>query len=201
MRRLQGLKTNILSSTGYIALGSNLAPATTTSLQLVNKALGLFTGANLRITKQSQWYSAPAFPAGNGQDYVNGVVEITSNLPANAILAALHQIETTLGRTRPARWAARVVDLDLLALGPLVAPDLPGFKHWCNLPPSQQMRTTPDALVLPHPRLQDRAFVLKPLAEIAPDWRHPVLGKTAAALLAALPESAQDEVLPIVPAR
>lgn len=185
------------SCIGYVALGSNLETATRTSLEIVNQALGLFAGAAIRITKQSQWYSAPAFPAGSGPDYVNGVVEVKSNLPAEALLAALHDIESALGRTRPARWAARVVDLDLLALGEGIMPSAEGFAYWQKLPLAEQMQAAPDALILPHPRLQDRAFVLKPLAEIAPDWCHPVLGKTASALLAALPADARNEIRPL----
>ncbi len=197
MTNKQGQNTNNLSRRGYVALGSNLETATRTSVETVNEALGLFAGAALRITKQSQWYSAPAFPAGNGPDYVNGVVEIESPLSAEAVLAALHGIEDTLGRTRPARWASRVVDLDLLAMGEGVAPDRAGFLGWAQLPLAAQMQAAPEALVLPHPRLQDRAFVLKPLAEIAPAWRHPVFGQTASALLAALPAAARNEIRPL----
>ena len=193
----QGQKTANLSRVGYVALGSNLQTATRTSLEMVNKALGLFAGAAIRITKQSQWYSAPAFPAGRGPDYVNGVVEIESGLPSHAVLAALHEIESTLGRTRPKRWASRVIDLDLLAYGDEIAPNPAGFAHWQNLSLVAQMEATPEALILPHPRLQDRAFVLKPLAEIAPDWQHPVLGKSAAALLEALPAETRNEIRPL----
>lgn len=197
MTSKQGQKTAILSRKGYVALGSNLETATRTSLEIVNMALGLFADAALRITKQSQWYSAPAFPAGSGPDYVNGVVEIESDLPAKAVLAALHAIEDELGRTRPKRWAARVIDLDLLAFGEEVAPSPAGFAHWQSLPLTQQMQVAPEALILPHPRLQDRAFVLKPLAEIAPAWPHPVLGQSASALLAALPAEARNEIRPL----
>lgn len=158
------------------------------------QALELFAGAALRISAQSRWYRAPAFPAGQGPDYVNGVVKIETTLPAVSVLAALHHIEDQLGRTRPKRWASRVIDLDLLALGAEVAPDLPGFRYWQSLPLSAQMQEAPAELILPHPRLQDRAFVLKPLVEIAPDWKHPVLGQTSGALLAALPPKARAEI-------
>ncbi len=193
----QGHKSAKLSRKGYVALGSNLETATRTSLQLVNEALGLFAHAAIRITKQSQWYSAPAFPAGSGPDYVNGVVEIESDMPAEAVLAALHDIESLLGRTRPKRWAARVVDLDLLAMGAEIAPSPEGFAHWQALPLAAQMKAAPEEMILPHPRLQDRAFVLIPLAEIVPDWRHPVLGKTARALLATLPADDRNEIRPL----
>ncbi|MBL1436214.1 MAG: 2-amino-4-hydroxy-6-hydroxymethyldihydropteridine diphosphokinase [Rhodobacteraceae bacterium] len=197
MSEKQGRKTAKLSRIGYVALGSNLQSATRTSLEIVNEALRLFAGAAIRITKQSQWYSAPAFPAGIGPDYVNSVVEIESALSAKAVLAALHDIEGALGRTRPKRWASRVIDLDLLAFGDEIAPSLAGFSHWQGLSLAAQMDATPEGLILPHPRMQDRAFVLKPMAEIAPAWRHPVLGKTARAMLAALPAEARNEIRPL----
>lgn len=197
MSSKQGHKTANLSRIGYVALGSNLETATRTSLEVVIKALELFAGAEIRITKQSQWYSAPAFPAGSGSEYVNGVVEIESCLQPNAILAALHNIESELGRTRPKRWASRVIDLDLLAYGAEIAPNPATFTHWQRLPLVEQLQAAPEGLILPHPRLQDRAFVLKPLAEIAPAWQHPVLGKSANALLAELPAEARDEIRPL----
>lgn len=180
---------------GYIALGSNLDDATRTSREVLDEALGLLDEPELRITRQSKAYRSPAFPAGNGPDYVNAVAEISTTLPAEAVLAALHDVENTLGRTRGARWASRVIDLDLLALGSDVLPDRLTFAHWAALPLSEQMAHTPSALILPHPRLQDRAFVLVPLVEIAPEWVHPVLGKTASQLLATLPEAGRADII------
>ncbi len=197
MSRKQELNSANLLQTGYVALGSNLATATRTSLQMVTDALELFAAAGLRITRKSRWYRAPAFPEGSGPEYVNGVVEIETARSPGAALAALHEIERKLGRTRPKRWASRVIDLDLLALGGVVRPDRAGFLAWQRLPPMAQAKTTPGEIVLPHPRLQDRAFVLKPLAEIAPDWVHPVTGRTAAAMLAALPYRARAEIRPL----
>ena len=179
---------------GYIALGSNLDTATKTSSEFLEDSLKLLNTTEIRITRTSKAYRTPAFPAGNGPDYVNAVVEIETTLAATAVLAALHDIENTLGRARPARWASRVIDLDLIALGAEVAPDAATFDHWLSLPLSAQMKTAPSELILPHPRLQDRAFVLVPLAEIAPKWRHPVLEETAEALLAALPAADRAEI-------
>ncbi len=193
----QGINVAKKPWSGYVALGSNLETATQTSLDMVNDALGLFSGAGLQVKARSRWYRAPAFPAGAGPDYVNGVVEIEARLTAAAVLAALHAIEDQLGRTRPKRWASRVIDLDLLAVEAMVAPDLAAFLYWKNLSLTAQMEAAPKQFILPHPRLQDRAFVLKPLAEIAPHWRHPVLGQTATALLAALPAEARAEIQPL----
>jgi len=193
----RGQETAKAMRIGYVAVGSNLQTATRTSLEIVDEALGLFLGAKIRITKQSQWYSAPAFPVGNGPDYVNGVVKIESDMPSKAIMAALHNIEKTLGRVRPKRWASRVIDLDLLANGDEVAPNPASFARWLELTLVEQMEAEPKTLILPHPRMQDRAFVLKPLAEIAPEWQHPVLHKSARDLLAALPVEDRNEIQPL----
>ncbi len=182
---------------GFVAVGSNLSTATRTSLQVAIEALGLFFDAEMRITQQSQWYSAPAFPSGSGPDYVNGVVKVSTTLSAAQVLAALHGIENQLGRTRPARWASRIVDLDLLDFDGDVQPDAMVYKRWKTLPLEAQMRETPEQLILPHPRLQDRSFVLKPLAEIAPDWQHPVMGLTATELLHLRPQDERDEITPL----
>ena len=182
---------------GYVALGSNLETATRTSLDFVNEALGLFLDAKIRISQQSQWYSAPAFPKGNGPDYVNGVVEIETDLKAEDLLTVLHDIEKTLGRTRLVRWEVRVVDLDLLVLGSEIASSKDRFDYWKDLPLKVQLQDAPDELILPHPRMHERAFVLKPLAQIAPDWVHPVLGQSARTILAALPVKSRDEIRPL----
>ncbi len=190
----QGIQIAVSPPEGYIAIGSNLRTATRTSLEIVVEALGLLAPAGLRITSESRWYSAPAFPKGNGPDYVNGVVGFSTGLDAAAVLAALHEIEHSLGRTRLKRWAARPVDLDLLAFGAEIRPSRAVFERWRGLPLAAQMQAAPDTLILPHPRLQDRAFVLKPWADIAPDWQHPILGQTVREMLAALPAADRDEI-------
>lgn len=155
-----------------VALGANLpgpdgAPAIATCQRA---AAALDAIAGLRLVALSRWWAtAPVPPAPGAPDYVNGVALLRPVRGAPApdpawLLGELQAIETRFGRVRPYPNAPRTLDLDLLDLGGLV-------------------RAAPDP-ILPHPRLQDRAFVLAPLAEAAPGWRHPTLGETAAALLA-----------------
>lgn len=185
-----------------VALGANQPFERWTPDQLVPEAarqIALEFGGALRL---SALYSTPCFPVGAGPDYVNAAALVTLPRPvaADQALQTLHQIEARFGRQRITRWGARTLDIDLLAMGDAVLPDLAEQGRWRTLPPEDQARVAPDRLILPHPRLQDRAFVLVPLADVAPDWRHPVLGLSVAEMLAALPASARAEVVRLNPA-
>ena len=184
-------------TTVLIALGSNLPspdgpPATTVVAALA--ALGALGGA---VTPSRLWRS-PAWPPG-GPPYVNAAARMETDLPPETLLGRLHDIEATFGRRRGERWAARVLDLDLLAWGGMVRPDAETQAAWRNLDPERQGRETPATLILPHPRMQDRGFVLAPLAEVAPDWRHPLTGRTVREMLDALPPAALDGLEPLPP--
>lgn len=144
----------------------------------------------------SRLWRSPAWPPG-GPAYVNAAMRLPVALAPEALLAALHRIEARFGRERVVRWGARTLDLDLLAVGDLVRPDAGTQGFWRALPPERQGREAPVGLVLPHPRLQDRAFVLLPLGEVAPRWRHPLLGLDVAAMAAALPEGTLAGVAPL----
>ena len=90
-----------------------------------------------------------------------------------AVLARLHATEDAFARRRRARWGPRTLDLDLIAMGDTVLPDAATQARWRALDAAAQRSLAPDRLILPHPRMQERAFVLVPLADVAPGWRHP----------------------------
>ncbi len=153
--------------------------------------------AGFDVTSSSCYIQSPAFPPGSGPDYVNAVVAFTTTLGPAEVVGRLHDIEAAFGRVRGERWSARILDLDLLALGDHVLPDRETYDAWVDLPLEEQKRKTPDRLVLPHPRMAERAFVLVPLAEIAPDWVHPVTGLTATAMRDALDPSDLGVITPL----
>lgn len=177
-----------------VALGANQPSWAGNAAQTLRHAVGAFAAHGLWVRRISRFFATPCFPAGAGPDYVNAAVALRSDMAAHDILGHLHQIEATYGRDRGGRWQARPIDLDLLAIGTTVLPDRAGFDHWRTLPVERQRTQAPDQLILPHPRIQDRSFVLVPLADIAPDWHHPVLGVTVRQMLADLPQEDVTQV-------
>ena len=177
-----------------LALGSNLTSSVGSPAETLCAALEKLKKAGAVIRAVSPFYSTPAYPAGNGPDFVNAAARISADWTAAAALAICHRIEAEMGRQRLTRWGQRTLDLDLIAHGDLVLPDAQTHAHWRNLPPQAQQEATPDQLLLPHPRMQDRAFVLVPLADVAPDWVHPILGRTVTAMRDALPTEQLEEV-------
>jgi len=182
-----------------VAFGANLpfdgqAPAAT-----LRGAVDTLAEEGLVVLALSSLYATPCFPAGVGPDYVNAaaVLDCGAEVDFASVLACLHRVEARFGRERAQRWGMRTLDIDLLAMGDSVLPDAATQDQWRNLPPEAQIRTTPGQLILPHPRLQDRAFVLVPLADVAPAWVHPRTGLSVVQMLNALPYVDRDAVKPL----
>lgn len=180
-----------------IALGANLSSDLGGPADALAAAIARLPAAGVRIAALSRFFETPCFPAGAGPDYVNAALRAETQLGPRAVLDALHGIEAELGRVRQQRWGQRVIDLDLIAYGERILPDLATFSRWRDLPAARQTSATPDDLILPHPRLQDRAFVVVPLRDIAPDWCHPVSGDTVTDMLAKLPYEDRAAVTPL----
>ena len=147
-----------------IALGSSLAGRFASREALLEAALDNFPPAGLKLVKRSTWWRSASWPDPIQPDYINGLVLVETALSPAEILAVLRRIEIDFGRRRDTPNAPRTLDLDMIAHGRTVL-DEPG-------------------LTLPHPRAAERLFVIGPLAEIAPDWRHPVTGELARDLAA-----------------
>jgi len=190
----QGQSGNIPRGYPLIALGSNEPDQFGGAQAIIRGAIKAMEGAGLSVVATSRLYQTPCFPKGNGPDFVNAAVCVKTDLTPAALLARLHQIEETYARKRAERWGPRTLDLDLIGWGDKMSPDVKTVERWLTLPLARQMLEAPLELILPHPRLQDRAFVLIPLAEIAPDWVHPILGKSVRQMVKALSEVEKAEI-------
>jgi 2-amino-4-hydroxy-6-hydroxymethyldihydropteridine diphosphokinase len=180
-----------------VAFGANLETGGLTLPQTIQAAAAAIVCDEVTLCAMSRLYASPCFPAGAGPDYVNAAAVVETDLTPEAVMAHLHAVETIFRRERLQRWGRRTLDLDLLAAGDLILPDAETHRYWRNLAQADQRRLSPDRLVLPHPRLQDRAFVLVPMADIAPDWLHPVLGLTVLQMLERLDPADVRAVTPL----
>ncbi len=154
----------------FIGAGANLPhPSYASPRETLQAALLELDRRKIRVLRYSRWYRTAPVPVSDQPWYVNVVAEIATSLSADDLLATLHEIEDLFGRVRSVPNAPRLIDLDLLDYrGEIAAPGA-------------------GRAILPHPRMAERAFVLRPLADLAPTWRHPVSGASIHDLLKALP--------------
>ncbi len=155
----------------YIGLGANLPhPKFGPPTRTLRRALAMMNDRGVRLLKRSPWYRTAPVPMSDQPWFVNAVAEIATGLGPDALLATLHGIEDLFGRVRSTRNAPRVIDLDLIDYRSSI-------KEWNKLGIS----------TIPHLRLEERAFVLLPLRDVAPGWCHPVSGTPIDDLIEALP--------------
>lgn len=148
----------------------------------------------LSIRKLSRIFATPAWPPGSGPEFSNAVAVFSTDLPTSEILPILHRVEEKFGRARDVRWGPRSLDLDFLARGSEIAPDPETVASWIDAAPIDGVVPAPDHLVLPHPRLHERAFVLGPAHDVAPDWLHPILGKSVSEMFSNLPKGDRESI-------
>lgn len=167
-----------------VGLGSNVDGPWGTPRETVMRALAELDRPPCRLAKASRLILTSPLGVTDQPPFVNAVALIETALAPAALLDHLNDLELEADRRRTLRWGPRTLDLDLLDYdGQVIAAE-------------DGVRTRHGLLVLPHPGIPDRPFVLGPIAEIAPQWRHPVTGKSAAEMLAALAEGDEGRELP-----
>ena len=169
-----------------IAMGSNLEGPFGAPEQALHTATRAMEQAGIAIRAMASLHrSAPMGPQAQN-DFINSVVRIRTHLPPRALLWRLKAIEKMAGRRPAARWSARPLDLDILAFHNIV------YERGRNSTLTRPGRQGP--LILPHPGIARRPFVLEPLREIAPFWHHPLTGLTASQMLRALPRGGEGQI-------
>ena len=152
-----------------VGIGANVPGPWGSPSQTIERALAMLGRDGVQLMAVSPLITTVPFGRLNQPDFVNGVARIETHLPPAALMRRLHAIEREAGRRRAVRWGPRTLDLDLLDYHGMVRH--PGR--------SGDGRT----LVLPHPEIAERRFVLEPIAAVAPEWRHPVSRQSAAEML------------------
>lgn len=169
-----------------IALGSNLTnDKFKTSRDVLEAALLLLEESGLRILQKSSFFASAPVPKSDQSWFVNSAVEVSSAEKPEVILKILHDVENKMGRVRNKHWGERLIDIDLIAFGDKI---LPSVARWNA---EEQL----NGLVLPHPLMHMRHFVLCPLAEIAPDWCHPIFHKSTREMLNETPPDGEVRII------
>ena len=171
-----------------VVLGSNLSSKFGNSAETLKKCVDEITSNPvIEALLESNWYISSSFLNKREPRYVNVGIRFTSKLKPITLLNFTSGLENKYGRKRQERWGPRTCDIDILLCDQLILPSKLYFKKWLNLNLSEQTKLVPDKLILPHPRLQERTFFLKPLNDLQPDWIHPFLKMKAKEMLDSLP--------------
>ncbi len=163
-------KNKLYQNNVIVGIGANLVPVgfenILSALEHIIKRITY--NKNISLKKISSWYKTEPIPRSDQPNFINGVLHLETNLKPHNLLKFFKVIELEFGRIKTKKNEPRVVDLDILFYNNLVISDI--------------------ELVIPHPRITERRFVLEPLNEIAPEWEHPVNGKKVKKLLEILPK-------------
>lgn len=152
-----------------VGIGANLDSLRSGApIQTCAAAVSALGAVGVSVVRRSRWYRSAPVPVSDQPPFVNGVIEVIFDYGPEKLLLLLHAVESEFGRERELINSARVLDLDLLTY-------------------DDEERNCGAGLILPHPRMHERAFVLRPFIELAPHWYHPTMGLSVSQLIALMP--------------
>ena len=179
-----------------VVLGSNLSSEFGNSAETLKKCVDeIRSNPDIESLSESNWYISSSFLNKRDPRYVNVGIRFSTKLKPKKLLNYTSGLENKYGRKRQERWGPRTCDIDILLCDQQILPSKLYFNKWLNLNLSDQIRLVPDKLILPHPRLQERTFFLKPLIDLQPDWIHPFLKVKAKEMLDSLPPHELENIL------
>ena len=178
-----------------VVLGSNLSSEFGNSAETLKKCVDeIRSDPSIELLLESNWYISSSILNKREPRYVNVGIRLSTNLKPKELLNFTADLEIKYGRKRQRRWEPRTCDIDILLCDQLILPSKLYFEKWLKLDFFQQKELSPDELILPHPRLQERAFFLKPLNDLQPDWTHPFLEMKAKEMLDSLPSNELENI-------
>ena len=182
--------------TNYVVvLGSNLPSEFGDSFETLEKCIyEIKTYLPIKSLLESNWYISSSFLDENEPRYVNVGIRFSTDLNPKELIKFTSGLENKYGRTRKRRWESRSCDIDILLCDQQILPSRDYFVKWLKLDFLDQIKLVPDELIIPHPRLQERTFFLKPLNDLQPDWIHPFLNLKAKEMLDSLPLNEIDNI-------
>ena len=180
----------------YVAvLGSNLSSKFGNSAETLKKCVTeIRSYSAIQSLLESNWYSSSSIVDEREPRYINVGIWFSTNIKPIDLLSFTSGLEKKFGRKRERRWESRTCDIDILLCDQLILPNKFHFEKWLRLNLSDQINLSPNELILPHPRLQDRTFFLKPLNDLQPDWIHPFLEIKAKEMLDSLPPNELENI-------